>query len=227
MKQLFQLDGTTDISNVTILLPSLDALYAASENYPKHDNATRKFDQAIADALTLMYNAAMYPGDSKWDIGTNISTAVDKAMLDIWKFQIAKQYIPFEVAKQKYSSIGGHWELPTMQGQPLWMSYHPVYHGSWNYSGMSPQQKASLSLPRSKIIKEYGYVVDDGTPYATTSVENQVLVDDPTSEVVVYRSDHVLMPYNVDALGAYAGATASILHLLVSISLPLIAFLIL
>ncbi|CAI5960615.1 unnamed protein product [Closterium sp. NIES-64] len=183
-------------------------------------------------------------------------------MLEIWKFQIVKRYIPPAVAMRKYSCIDSHWKLPTMHGQPLWMTYSPSYGGMWNISGVSPQQQASESLfPRRTLINSYGHVVDDGTPHATALVEKgddflgasrsmlinryghvvedgtphatalvesgDVLFDSPSSEVVVYRSDAVLIPHKRDARVAYAGATASVFHLLASICVALCALLLL
>ncbi|CAI5470663.1 unnamed protein product [Closterium sp. Yama58-4] len=227
VRHLFALDGTKDISNMTILLPQLDALYAASVSYPRHDNATRKFDRAIADALACMYEGGA--SGEQCAVGQNVSAAVAGAMLDIWKFQIVKHYIPPSVAMHKYSSIDNQWELPTMHGQPLWISYSPMYGGVWNISGVPPQKQASeLLFPRRTLINSYGHVIDDGTPRAVALVESgDVLLDVPSSEVVVYRSDAVLIPHKRDALGAYAGATASVFHLLISICLALCALLLL
>ncbi|CAI5468327.1 unnamed protein product [Closterium sp. Yama58-4] len=209
IKHLFALDGTKDIANVTILLPQLDALYAASVSYPMHDNATREFDQAIADALTFMFEGGLSGDDCHWVVGKNPSAAVAGAMKDIWKFQIVKQYIPPSVAMQKYASVDGHWELPTMHGQPLWMTYSPMYGGMWNISGMSPQQRSGSLFPMSKIVNRYGHVIDDGSPYAAALVESgDVLFDSPSGRVVVYRSDAVLIPPRMHALGAYAGTNA-------------------
>ncbi|CAI5957975.1 unnamed protein product [Closterium sp. NIES-65] len=105
MERLFALDGTKDISGVTILVPRSGNI-PDGETYASHDNTTRKYNQAIADALTLMYAASN--SETRWTAASQklLSPAVTKVLLDIWKFQIVNQYIPPSVAKQKYSSGG-------------------------------------------------------------------------------------------------------------------------
>ncbi|CAI5963240.1 unnamed protein product [Closterium sp. NIES-64] len=221
MERLFALDGTKDISGVTILVPRSPS----GETYASHDNTTRKYNQAIADALTLMRAAS--GSESSWTAASQnlLSPAVTKVLLDIWKFQIVKQYLPPSVVEQKYSS-GGPWELPTLEGQPLWMTYiSPMNGGMWNISGMSPQQHATSPLPR---VGSQRYVEPDGSPFAyTVGSTERIVYNSPESEVVVYRSNALLLPYNMEALSAYAGATASIFHLLASIGLALVALLLL
>ncbi|CAI5467839.1 unnamed protein product [Closterium sp. Yama58-4] len=220
MERLFALDGTKDISGVTILVPRSDEIPNAY-SYARHDNTTRKYNQAIADALTIL-NEADSSAERWTAVSQNFSAAAKGALSDIWKFQIVKQYIPPSVATQKYSS-GGPWELPTMEGQPLWMAYYPMYGGEWNISGSPPQQQASAPLPRVN-----GNVQIDGSPFAYTVEDaGDVVQDFPDSQVVVYKSHALLLPYNMEALSAYAGANASIFHLLASIGLALTALLLL
>ncbi|GJP63695.1 hypothetical protein CLOP_g20754 [Closterium sp. NIES-67] len=214
--RLFALDGTKDISGVTILIARSDAIRLAAYSYATQDNSTRKYNQAVYDALKAMDEASR-SSDSGWSTALQgVPPNVAGTLTDIWKFQIVKEYIPPAVATQKYSS-GGPWELPTMEGQPLWMSFSPYRGGTWNVSGMSPQQQATTPLPRSSI----GYVQADGSPFAYTEVDVGDLALDIPNEVAVYRSYAVLLPYNMDALSAYAGATASIFHLLALLGLAL------
>ncbi|CAI5484019.1 unnamed protein product, partial [Closterium sp. Yama58-4] len=220
MQRLFALDGTKDISGVTILVPRSDEIPEAA-TYARHDNATRKYNQAIADALTIL-NEADSSAERWTAVSQNFSSAAKGALSEIWKFQIVKQYIPPSIATQKYSS-GGPWELPTMEGQTLWMAFSPYGAGAWNISGSSPQQHASSSLPKIN-----GYVQTDGTPFAYTVEDSGDMVYDfPDSQVVVYKSHALLFPYNMEALSAYAGANASIFRLLASIGLALTALLLL
>ncbi|GJP44231.1 hypothetical protein CLOM_g3612, partial [Closterium sp. NIES-68] len=122
----FALDGTKDISGVTILIPRSDPLSTAPHGYASLDNSTRKYNQA----LTL-------------------------------------------------------------------------------------QPKSSS-----------GYPIFQGTPFAYSSLDAADLVLDILSgEVAVYKSDAVLLPYNMDALAAYAGATTSIFNLLSLVGLALSALL--
>ncbi|CAI5933407.1 unnamed protein product [Closterium sp. NIES-64] len=199
MERLFALDGTKDISGVTILVPRSDVIPSAG-TYARLDNTTRKYNQAIADALLLLNIANS--SQLQWGsvAPSLLSPAVTKVLSDLWKFQIVKQYIPPSVATQKYSS-GGPWELPTLEGQPLWKTYSPRYGGTWNISGSSLRQQASSTLP---VIN--GYVQTHGTPFAYTEEDaGDVIKDFPESEVVVYKSHAVLFPYNMEALSAYAG----------------------
>ncbi|CAI5957963.1 unnamed protein product [Closterium sp. NIES-65] len=241
VERMFGLDGTSEISGVTILLPQpVYAFMSAAANYPYYDNSTRKFSKAIFDALFTMTLAER--SSTEWPMARN-DPAVVKAMIDIWKFQVIKEYIPPSVATAKYVS-GGPWELPTMQGQPLWMSYISttssssplgMYYssgstsasGTWNISGTSPQQHAASPPPPPNPLIPGDYRMIDGSPLAFTEEDaGDLLVDIPESEVAVYMSARVLFPYNMDAIGAYAGkTTASILHMLASVGLALFALL--
>ncbi|CAI7847358.1 unnamed protein product [Closterium sp. NIES-53] len=199
MARLFALDGTKDISGVTILVPRSDEIPSAG-TYARLDNTTRKYNQAIADALRVMDVADSSPEVWGSVAPSLLSPAVTKVLSDLWKFQIVKQYIPPSVATQKYS-YGGPWELPTLEGQPLWMTYSPLYGGTWNISGSSLQQQASSTLPVFQ-----GSVQTHGTPFAYTLEDaGDVVQDFPESEVVVYKSHALLFPYNMEALSAYAG----------------------
>ncbi|CAI5967548.1 unnamed protein product [Closterium sp. NIES-65] len=236
VERMFGLDGTSEISGVTILLPQpVYAFMSAAVSYPMYDNSTRKFSKAIFDALFTMTLAER--SSTEWPMA-EIDPAVEKAMIDIWKFQVITQYIPPSVATAKYVS-GGPWELPTMQGQPLWMSYistTPVgtsyYYsnsGIWNISGMSPQQQAASPPPPRDPLRP-GYHMIDGSPLAFTVTDEDagnLLVDIPESEVAVYLSARVLFPYNMDAIGAYhAGKTTAVIpHMLASVGLALFALL--
>ncbi|CAI7776749.1 unnamed protein product [Closterium sp. NIES-53] len=234
LERLFALAGITDISGVTILVPEDFTIAVAAEYYPKHDNSTRNYRQAINDALNLMLEVSNSTAVPQWTYKMSFSPAAAVVLADIWKFQIVKEYIPPSVAMLKYSS-GGPWELPTMQGQPLWMSYTVIegvdssyFHSPdkycWNISGASPQQQPSSPLP-----KYMNNVMADGSPFEYTllGAENMAL-DVPESEVVVYKFASVLLPYNMDALGANAGGTAaSIFHLLASVGLALSALVLL
>ncbi|GJP73627.1 hypothetical protein CLOP_g4322 [Closterium sp. NIES-67] len=219
--RLFALDGTKDISGVTILIPRSDPLSTAPYGYASLDNSTRKYNQALYDALKLMYRAGS-SSEGEWSTALlNVSAIVAGTLSDIWKFQIVKQYIPFGVATQKYSN-GGPWELPALEGQPLWLSYGPQYGGTWNVTGISPQQQASTLQPKSSS----GYPIFQGTPFAYSSLDaGDLVLDIPSGEVAVYKSDAVLLPYNMDALAAYAGATTSIFKLLALVGLALCALL--
>ncbi|CAI5477029.1 unnamed protein product [Closterium sp. Yama58-4] len=213
---MFNLGGTKEISGVTILVPRQDAISAAAALYPAHENTTRTYSQAIADALKLM-NQGETSG-TKWTADQS-PPGVAKVLSDIWNFQIVQKYIPPFVAMQEYSS-GGPFELKSKQGESLWMTYVPTpYGGAMNISGMSPEQRAGSPLPNVN-----GSVHLDGSPFAYTMLDfGDVIVDNVDSKVVVYRSDAVLLPLKMDPLGAYVGATASIFHLFASFGIALAA----
>ncbi|CAI5967540.1 unnamed protein product [Closterium sp. NIES-64] len=234
LERLFALAGIKDVSGVTILVPADFTIAVAAKYYPKHDNSTRKYRQEINDALNLMLEVSNSTAVPQWTYKMSFSPAAAVVLADIWKFQIMKEYIPPSVALLKYSS-GGPWELPTMQGQPLWMSYTviPGYDSStvhipdqprWNISGASPQQQPSSPLP-----KYMNDAMADGSPFEYTLVHaGNMALDVPESEVVVYQFSSVLLPYNMDALGANAGGTAaSLFHLLASVGLALSALMLL
>ncbi|CAI5969910.1 unnamed protein product [Closterium sp. NIES-64] len=199
MDGLFALSGMKDISGVTILMPQQDAIRIAAAVYASHDSNTRKYSQAINDALTLMMEDGNSQVVPQWTEKKSFSPAAAGVLANIWKFQIVKEYIPPSVATQKYSS-GDPWELPTLEGQPLWMNHtlHKYYMTSqWNISGASPQQQAS-----SPLTKFMGHVMLDGSPLAYTLVDGEdMLLDVPET----------------------GGTAASLSHLLASIGLALTA----
>ncbi|GJP44228.1 hypothetical protein CLOM_g3610 [Closterium sp. NIES-68] len=231
--RLFALDGTKDISGVTILIARSDVISSAAPSYAAQDNSTRKYNQAVYDALKAM-NEASRASDSGWSTALQgVPPNVAGTLTDIWKFQIVKEYIPPAVATkkfllvrkyipptratQKYSN-GGPWELPSLEGQPLWLS---STGGIWSVSGMSPQQLANTPVPKGRS----GLPMLDGSPFAFSPLTAADSVLDIPNEVAVYKSNAVLLPYNMDALSAYAGATASIFHLLALLGLALVTLL--
>ncbi|GJP73625.1 hypothetical protein CLOP_g4320 [Closterium sp. NIES-67] len=198
--RLFALDGTKDISGVTILIARSDVISSAAPSYAAQDNSTRKYNQAVYDALKAM-NEASRASDSGWSTALQgIPPNVAGTLTDIWKFQIIKEYIPPAVATQKYSN-GGPWELPSLEGQPLWLS---STGGIWSVSGMSPQQLANTPVPKGRS----GLPMLDGSPFAFSTLTAADSVLDIPNEVAVYKSYAVLLPYNMDALSAYAGKHA-------------------